>query len=135
KLRQGLPTRRDLVPLDSAHEPAKLQDRLPPFPPDLAIAEIEKGLGRKIEAVFATFEREPVASASIAQVHLARLHDGREVAVKVLRPRVEQEIAKDVALLATAAQFVERLWPDGRRLKPREVVAEFARDLEEALTR
>src|SRR5204863_263433 len=74
-----------------------------------------------------------VASASMAQVHLARLHDGREVAVKVLRPRVEEEIAKDVALLATAAQFVERLWPDGRRLKPREMVAEFARHLEDRL--
>src|SRR2546430_17006375 len=82
---------------------------------------------------FATFEREPAASASIAQVHLARLHDGREVAVKVLRPRVEEEIAKDVALLATGAEFVERLWPDGRRLKPREVVAEFARHLEDEL--
>src|SRR5204863_66550 len=74
-----------------------------------------------------------VASASMAQVHLARLHDGREVAVKVLRPRVEEEIAKDVALLTTAADFVERLWPDGRRLKPREMVAEFARHLEDEL--
>ncbi len=133
KFGQVLSTRRDLVPLDIADELAKLQDRVPPFPSDLAIAEIEKGLGRGIEAVFATFEREPVASASIAQVHLARLHDGREVAVKVLRPRVEEEIAKDVALLATAADFVERLWPDGRRLKPREVVAEFARHLEDEL--
>ncbi len=133
KFGQVLSTRRDLVPLDIADELAKLQDRVPPFPSDLAVAEIEKGLGRKIEAVFAAFEREPVASASIAQVHLATLHDGREVAVKVLRPRVEDEIAKDVALLATAAEFVERLWPDGRRLKPREVVAEFARHLEDEL--
>src|SRR2546430_1954480 len=133
KFGQVLSTRRDLVPLDIADELAKLQDRVPAFPSELAIAEIEKGLGRKIEAGFATFEREPAASASIAQVYLARLHDGREVAVKVLRPRVEEEIAKDVALLATGAEFVERLWPDGRRLKPREVVAEFARHLEDEL--
>src|SRR5436190_718136 len=133
KFGQVLATRRDLVPLVIADELAKLQGRGRPCPSDLAIAEIEKGLGRRIEAVFATFEREPVASASIAQVHLARLHDGREVAVKVLRPRVEEEIAKDVALLTTAADFVERLWPDGRRLKPREVVAEFARHLEDEL--
>jgi ubiquinone biosynthesis protein len=133
KFGQVLSTRRDLVPLDIADELAQLQDRVPPFPSALAVAEIEQGLGRKIEAVFATFEREPVASASIAQVHLATLHDGREVAVKVLRPRVEEEIAKDVALLATGAEFVERLWPDGRRLKPREVVAEFARHLENEL--
>src|SRR5205807_29286 len=133
KFGQVLSTRRDIVPLDIADELAKLQDRVPPFASAAAIAEIEKGLGKKIEAVFAAFEREPVASASIAQVHLATLHDGREVAVKVLRPRVEDEIAKDVALLAAAAQFVERLWPDGRRLKPREVVAEFARHLEDEL--
>ncbi|HXM81002.1 MAG TPA: ubiquinone biosynthesis regulatory protein kinase UbiB [Burkholderiales bacterium] len=133
KFGQVLSTRRDLVPLDIADELAKLQDRVPPFASELAIAEIEKGLGRKIEAVFASFEREPVASASIAQVHLATFYDGREVAVKVLRPHVEQEIAKDVALLITGAEFVERLWPDGRRLKPREVVAEFARHLEDEL--
>ena len=131
KFGQLLSTRRDLLPLDIADELAKLQDRVPPFPSQLAVAEIEKALGRKIEDVFESFEREPVASASIAQVHFAKLRDGREVAVKVLRPRVEQEIARDLALLETAASLAERLWQDGRRLRPRKVVAEFARHLDE----
>jgi ubiquinone biosynthesis protein len=90
-------------------------------------------LGKPLGELFRTFESEPVASASIAQVHLATLHDGREVAVKVLRPGVEKAIARDLALLDTGAGMVERLWTDGRRLKPREVVAEFARHLEEEL--
>ncbi|MGH8706704.1 MAG: ubiquinone biosynthesis regulatory protein kinase UbiB [Burkholderiales bacterium] len=133
KFGQVLSTRRDLLPLDIADELAKLQDRVPPFDPALARAEIERGIGQPIDAVFASFEREAVASASIAQVHLARLHDGSEVAVKVLRPGVERAIARDVALLETAARLVELLWADGRRLKPREVVAEFARHLDEEL--
>jgi len=133
KFGQVLSTRRDLLPLDIADELAKLQDQVPPFPADQAAAEIEKGIGRKIGEVFSEFAAEPVASASVAQVHLARLKDGREVAVKVLRPGVEAAIAKDVALLETAAGLVERLWADGRRLKPREVVAEFARHLDDEL--
>jgi ubiquinone biosynthesis protein len=133
KFGQVLSTRRDLLPLDIADELAKLQDEVPPFASDLAIAEIERGIGRPVAEVFSTIEREPVASASVAQVHLARLQDGREVAVKVLRPDVEKAIAKDVALLDTAAALLERLWADGRRLKPREVVAEFARHLEDEL--
>ena len=133
KFGQVLSTRRDLLPLDIADELARLQDRVPPFAPELAVAEVERSLGRRIEAVFRTFEREPVASASIAQVHLATLNDGRDVAVKVLRPGVEGAIARDLALLETAAGQVERLWVDGRRLRPREVVAEFARHLDEEL--
>jgi ubiquinone biosynthesis protein len=133
KFGQVLSTRRDLIPLDIADELARLQDRVPPFPSDLAVAEIECSLGRKIEDTFETFQREAVASASIAQVHLASLKDGTEVAVKVLRPRVKEAIAKDLVLLETAAGLVERLWPDGRRLRPREVVAEFARHLDDEL--
>src|SRR4051812_27633774 len=133
KFGQVLSTRRDLLPLDIADELAKLQDQVPPFASDLAVREIEKSLGKKIDAVFSAFDEKPVASASIAQVHLARLHDGREVAVKVLRPNVEREIAKDLALLEAAAALAERLWAEGRRLKPREVVAEFERHLEEEL--
>jgi len=133
KFGQVLSTRRDLLPLDIADELAKLQDQVPPFPAAEAAAEIEKGIDRKIEDVFAEFSAEPVASASVAQVHLARLKDGREVAVKVLRPGVERAIANDVALLETAAALMERLWADGRRLKPREVVAEFARHLEDEI--
>src|SRR6185295_1925224 len=115
KFGQVLSTRRDLVPLDIADELARLQDRVPPFAPELAVAEIERALRCRIHDVFATFESEAVASASIAQVHLATLHDGREVAVKVLRPGVESAVAKDLALLETAAGLVERLWADGRR--------------------
>jgi ubiquinone biosynthesis protein len=133
KFGQVLSTRRDLVPLDIADELARLQDRVPPFDSALARAEIERSLGCPIQEKFLEVDKDPVASASVAQVHLARLKDGREVAVKVLRPGVEAHIARDVALLRSAAGLVERLWADGRRLKPREVVAEFERHLEEEL--
>jgi ubiquinone biosynthesis protein len=133
KFGQVLSTRRDLLPLDIADELAKLQDQVPPFPSEAAIAEVERSLGKPIGELFKTFESRPMASASIAQVHLAVLQDGREVAVKVLRPRVEEAIAKDLALLQAAAALAERLWSEARRLKPREVVAEFERHLEEEL--
>ena len=133
KFGQVLSTRRDLLPADLADELARLQDRVPPFGSELAVAEVERALGAPIDRAFRSFEREPVASASVAQVHLAVLADGREVAVKVLRPGVEQAIARDVKLLETAAGVMERLWSDGRRLKPRDVVAEFARHLEDEL--
>ena len=132
KFGQILSTRRDLLPLDVADELAKLQDRVPPFAPELAVAEIERSLGIRIGEVFASFEREANASASIAQVHFATLKDGRDVAIKVLRPGVEKAIARDLALLETGAGLIERS-AEGRRLKPREVVAEFARHLDEEL--
>ena len=125
KFGQVLSTRRDLVPPDIAVELALLQDRVPPVPAAQARQLIEQGLGRSIEDVFASFEAEPVASASIAQVHFATLHDGREVAVKVLRPGMLSVIDDDLAILHTLARWVERLWADGKRLRPREVVAEF----------
>ncbi len=131
KFGQVLSTRRDLLPIDLADELARLQDRVPPFPSAQAVAEIERSLGKPIGELFASFERDAVASASVAQVHLAVLPDGREVAVKVLRPGVEKEIAKDVLLLQTAAALIERVFADGRRLRPREVVAEFAHHLDE----
>ena len=132
KFGQVLSTRRDLLPLDMADELARLQDQVPPFAPALAVAEVERSLGRPLAEAFASFDQIPVASASIAQVHLATLPDGREVAVKVLRPGVEAAIRKDVALLETAAALASR-FAEGRRLKPREVVAEFSRHLEEEL--
>ncbi|HET7198236.1 MAG TPA: ubiquinone biosynthesis regulatory protein kinase UbiB [Burkholderiales bacterium] len=132
KFGQVLSTRRDLLPVDVADELARLQDQVPPFAPALAVAEVERSLGRPLAEVFSHFEEQAAASASIAQVHLATLHDGREVAVKVLRPGVEAAIGKDVALLETAASLATR-FAEGRRLKPREVVAEFARHLEEEL--
>jgi ubiquinone biosynthesis protein len=125
KFGQVLSTRRDLIPLDVADELARLQDRVPPFPAEQSRALIEKAFGRPIDAVFARFDAEPVASASIAQVHFAELKDGREVAVKVLRPGMRDVIEQDLALLHTIAAWVDRLSADGRRLKPREVVAEF----------
>jgi ubiquinone biosynthesis protein len=133
KFGQVLSTRRDLLPADIADELAKLQDRVPPFRSELAFAEIERSLGRPLAELFATLEREPVASASIAQVHVGTLADGREVAVKVLRPAVEDEVAKDLALLHTAAALVERLSAEARRLRPRDVVAEFEHHLHEEL--
>jgi ubiquinone biosynthesis protein len=133
KFGQLLSTRRDLMPTDIADELALLQDSVPPFDPELARAEVERGLGRRIEDMFASFEREPVASASIAQVHFAVMRAdasvgswaGREVAVKVLRPSMLAVIENDLALMDVVAALIERLWRDGKRLRPREVVAEF----------
>lgn len=125
KFGQLLSTRRDLVPGDIISELSKLQDNVPPFPAELSRTLIERAFGRRIEALFATFDAEPVASASIAQVHFATLKDGREVAVKVLRPGMLDIIEDDLALMRTLAGWVERFSADGRRLKPREVVAEF----------
>jgi ubiquinone biosynthesis protein len=137
KFGQLLSTRRDLLPADIADELAKLQDRVPAFPSDVAVREIERGLGRRLEEVFDDFEQMPVASASIAQVHFAVIkagtHAGKQVAVKVLRPNMLRAIDRDLALLETGALLIERLWQDGKRLRPREVVAEFDRVLHDEL--
>jgi len=133
KFGQVLSTRRDLLPADLADELAKLQDQVPPFPGELAIAEVERAFGKPIAQVFEKFDPTPAASASVAQVHVAVLPGGTEAAVKILRPGMEPVIAEDLALLNTAAGLVERFSADGRRLKPREVVAEFARHLSEEL--
>ncbi len=137
KFGQVLSTRRDLMPPDIADELALLQDRVPPFDPDIAIATIERSFRRPLGEIFVSFEREPVASASIAQVHFAviRDRDGRErdVAVKVLRPNMLPVIDKDLALMRMMAGWVESLSADGKRLKPREVVAEFDNYLHDEL--
>src|SRR5690606_20370983 len=133
KFGQVLSTRRDLIPLDVAVELALLQDRVPPFPSDKAAASIEAALGASPHTLFKHFETDPVASASIAQVHFAVLHDGRDVAVKVLRPGMRDIIEKDLSLLRALAGLVERLAADGRRLKPRQVVAEFDNYLHDEL--
>jgi ubiquinone biosynthesis protein len=133
KFGQVLSTRRDLMPADIADELAKLQDRVPPFSSELAVAQIERSLGAHPDQLFASFEREPVASASIAQVHFAVLKDGREVAVKVLRPGMKRLIDEDVALMHLAADMITRIWSEARRLKPKEVVAEFDKYLHDEL--
>jgi ubiquinone biosynthesis protein len=137
KFGQVLSTRRDLMPLDIADELARLQDRVPPFSSDVAVAIIERAFGKPVGQIFASFEREPVASASIAQVHFAKLvhRDGKErdVAVKVLRPGMLGAIEKDLSLMRMMAGWVEGLSEDGKRLKPREVVAEFDKYLHDEL--
>ncbi|NVD72176.1 ubiquinone biosynthesis regulatory protein kinase UbiB [Duganella sp. BJB1802] len=133
KFGQVLSTRRDLIPADLVEELSRLQDRVPPFDSDLAIAQIRKSLGAHPDQLFASFERTPVASASIAQVHFATLKDGKQVAVKVLRPGMKKSIDEDVALMHIAAEWIGRIWSDSKRLKPREVVAEFDKYLHDEL--
>jgi ubiquinone biosynthesis protein len=130
KFGQILSTRRDIVPADIADELSQLQDRVAPFDGEVARAAVERALGQPIETLYAQFETTPLASASIAQVHAARLPDtdgspGREVVVKVLRPAVEKQIAGDIALLRTLAQIVERAHPRADKIRPNEVVSEI----------
>ena len=133
KFGQVLSTRRDLMPVDIADELAKLQDQVPPFPSAEAVALLESVYGKKLGEVFSSFDELPIASASVAQVHFAVLPDGREAAVKILRPGMARVIKHDVALLDAAAALLERWWADGKRLKPREVVAEFEKHLYDEL--
>ena len=137
KFGQVLSTRRDLMPEDIADELARLQDRVPPFSSDVAVAMIERAFRKPIDQIFESFDREPIASASIAQVHFAMLKDShgavREVAVKVLRPGMLPAIEKDLSLMRMMAGWVDSLSSDGKRLKPREVVAEFDKYLHDEL--
>lgn len=125
KFGQILSTRRDLLPDDIADELARLQDRVPSFPGDQARDIIEHSLGKSVSELFAHFDVNPLASASIAQVHAATLMDGSEVVVKVVRPNILKTIRRDLNLMYTIAGLAQRYWVDGRRLRPREVVAEF----------
>ncbi len=125
KFGQMLSTRRDLLDDDIADELARLQDDVPPFPADQATAIIESTLGKPVDALFAAFESQPMASASVAQVHAARLHSGEEVVVKVVRPGVERTIRQDMALLFSLAWIIQRYVPEGYRLRPTEVVSDY----------
>jgi ubiquinone biosynthesis protein len=133
KFGQILSTRRDLLPDDIALELAHLQDDVPPFPGSQARAVIEAALGAPVEEIFRQFDEMPLASASIAQVHAAQLKDGTAVVIKVLRPNIRQQITRDLNLLYTVARLAERYWQHGRRLRPREVIAEFEKILYDEL--
>jgi ubiquinone biosynthesis protein len=129
KFGQALSTRRDLLPTDIADELAKLQDKVPPFPGVTARASLEQSYGRPLGELFADFSIEPLAAASIAQVHVARRLDGREVVVKVLRPGMREQIGRDLEVMAAMAAMAERWWPEARRLKPIEVVDEYRKTI------
>ena len=129
KFGQILSTRRDLLPLDIATELSYLQDRVPPFPGEQARRIVEQAYGKPVDQVFARFDEKPLASASIAQVHSAQLLDGREVVVKVVRPAIERTIRRDLDLMYSFARLAQRYWPQGRRLRPVEVVAEYEKTI------
>lgn len=133
KFGQMLSTRRDLMPADIADELAKLQDQVPPFSSAQAVAVLESAYGKPLAQVFQSFEEIPVASASVAQVHFAVLPDGRDAAVKILRPGIARVIEHDIALLNICADLLARLSQDGRRLRPHEVVGEFEKHLRDEL--
>jgi ubiquinone biosynthesis protein len=133
KFGQMLSTRPDLLPEDIANELAKLQDRVPPFSAEESVRLIEQALGGKLETWFSEFNREPIASASVAQVHIAVLHDGAEVAVKVLRPGIESVIERDLELLYLLARLALRYAPQARRFRPAEVVDEFSKTIHDEL--
>lgn len=125
KFGQMLSTRRDLLPDDIADELARLQDNVPPFPEQQSVAMVEKALGKPVSELFASFECTPMASASVAQVHCATLHSGEQVVVKVVRPDIEPVIREDIALMYTLARLAAKYHPNGRRLRPVEVVADY----------
>jgi ubiquinone biosynthesis protein len=125
KFGQAVSTRRDLLPTDVADELAKLQDRVPPFPGTVARAIVESRLRRPVAEAFSEFEETPLAAASIAQVHAARLPDGKEVVVKVLRPDMRESIERDLEVLYALADLAQTYWREGRRLRPLEIVAEY----------
>ncbi|HID46392.1 MAG TPA: ubiquinone biosynthesis regulatory protein kinase UbiB [Chromatiaceae bacterium] len=129
KFGQILSPRRDLLPDAIAEELVKLQDNVPPFPAEQSRAIVEKALGGHVEDIFASFETEPMASASIAQVHAATLHSGEEVIVKVVRPGIEKAIRKDVDLMYTLAQLAQKYSKEARRLRPVEVVEEYEKTI------
>lgn len=129
KFGQILSTRRDLLPDDIALELAKLQDQVPPFPSDEVLDILQATYKKPINEVFQSFETQPLASASIAQVHCAVLPTGEDVVVKVVRPGIEKAVRKDVRFLYAVAKWVKRVWKDAYRLRPTDVVAEFEKTI------
>ena len=129
KFGQALSTRPDILPKDIALELAKLQDNVASFKSEIALNIINETYGSKALEIFAHFESEPLASASIAQVHAATLHSGEDVVVKILRPNIHKIIDQDLAILYTIATLADRYWKESRRFKPKEVIEEFERNL------
>ncbi len=129
KFGQALSTRRDLLPADIADELARLQDRVPPFDSSVAVATVEAAYGAPLAEVFAQFDPTPLAAASIAQVHAARLNDGKEVVVKILRPGMRALIERDLEVLEALAGLADEYWEEARRLRPVEVVAEYRKTI------
>lgn len=129
KFGQMLSTRKDLLPDDIAEELSLLQDCVPPFPGSRAKQIIEKSYGQSVEEVFSVFDEEPLASASVAQVHAATLKDGADVVVKVLRPDILPVIKRDIALLYIVARLAERYSSEARRLRPIEIVEEYEKTI------
>ncbi len=129
KFGQALSTRRDLIPVDIADELAKLQDRVPPFNSDVAVAAIESALGAKLGEIFDGFDVNPLAAASIAQVHAARLKTGQDVVVKVLRPGMHDVIDLDLEVMDALALLANEYWRDARRLRPVELVREYRKTI------
>ena len=125
KFGQLLSTRPDLVPADIVKELDQLQDNVPPFANDVFKALVEAALDAPVEDIFATFSIEPLASASVAQVHAATLKSGEDVVVKMIRPGIEKVIEQDVALLKIIARLIARFSSEGKRLRPEEVVEDY----------
>ena len=125
KFGQSVSTRQDLLPDDIGIELAKLQDQVPPFSGELALQAIQDAFGQSADEVFAEFNPKALAAASIAQVHVAKLHTGLEVIVKILRPNVQKDVERDIEILYLIAKLAQRYWEDGRRLRPIEVVREY----------
>jgi ubiquinone biosynthesis protein len=134
KFGQILSTRQDLIPYEYVIELSKLQNQVKPFASDIAVNIVEKSLKGKLDDIFSSFNIEPAASASIAQVHKAVLKESNQtVAVKILRPRIEQTIANDIKILKLTAWLIEKLYKDGKRLRPQEVVLEFEKIIKSEL--
>ncbi len=133
KFGQALSTRRDLLPVDVADELAKLQDRVPPFPGDIAVAAIEKTFEKPLQEVFASFDSTPLAAASIAQVHAATLKNGAEVVVKILRPGMLEVIELDLEVLDALAKLADAYWQEARPVRPIEVVREYRKTVTDEL--
>ena len=129
KFGQSVSTRQDMLPEDIGVELAKLQDRMPPFSANEAAAQIQSIYGQPASEVFAEFDAEALAAASIAQVHAARLHSGEDVVVKLLRPNVEKQVARDLEVMYAFARLAKRYWKDARRLRPVEVVREYEKTI------